>query len=155
RRTRRRPSTRRGGRAGRAGRPGQGQTARQAKGRPRQAKGRARRAKTRARQEGRQACRERRQTDVHRDEASHQKKVTDPAVKVDRLEKTLQTNKVLRGISFEAAAGEIFGLLGPNGAGKTTTLRVTCTPLAPAAASADALHQDTRLAAQEVRTLGR
>ena len=28
----------------------------------------------------------------------------------------------LRGVSFEIAAGEIFGLLGPNGAGKTTTL---------------------------------
>src|SRR5205807_3512587 len=134
-----------------AGRAGQGKSAGQAKGRARQAKGRARQAKTRARQEGRQACRERRQTDVHRDEASHQKKVTDPAVKVDRLEKTLQTNKVLRGISFEAAAGEIFGLLGPNGAGKTTTLRVICTLLAPDAGSVGVLGHDTRMAPQEVR----
>jgi ABC-type multidrug transport system ATPase subunit len=48
--------------------------------------------------------------------------VTQAAVAVERLEKTLGSNKVLRGISFEARAGEIFGLLGPNGAGKTTTL---------------------------------
>ena len=58
------------------------------------------------------------------------------AVKVDRLEKTLGKNHVLRGISFEASSGEIFGLLGPNGAGKTTTLRVICTLLAPDAGSA-------------------
>jgi len=73
------------------------------------------------------------------------------AVKVDRLEKTLQTNKVLRGISFEANAGEIFGLLGPNGAGKTTTLRVICTLLAPDAGSVEVLGYDTRTAPQEVR----
>lgn len=34
------------------------------------------------------------------------------AVIVDRLEKTLGKNKVLRGISLEARNGEIFGLLG-------------------------------------------
>ena len=37
----------------------------------------------------------------------------------------------LAGISFQAAAGEIFGLLGPNGAGKTTALRILGTILQP------------------------
>lgn len=32
-------------------------------------------------------------------------------------------------VSFEVAAGEVFGLLGPNGAGKTTCLRVMATLL--------------------------
>ena len=73
------------------------------------------------------------------------------AVKVDRLEKTLGKNHVLRGISFEASAGEIFGLLGPNGAGKTTTLRVICTLLAPDAGSVEVLGFDTRSSPQEVR----
>ena len=73
------------------------------------------------------------------------------AVKVDRLEKTLGPNKVLRGISFEAHSGEIFGLLGPNGAGKTTTLRIICTLLAPDAGSVNVLGFDTRTAPQEVR----
>ncbi|HET7337949.1 MAG TPA: ATP-binding cassette domain-containing protein [Candidatus Dormibacteraeota bacterium] len=73
------------------------------------------------------------------------------AVRVDRLEKQLGLNKVLRGISFDARSGEIFGLLGPNGAGKTTTLRVICTLLAPDAGSVQVLGFDTRTAPQEVR----
>ncbi len=72
-------------------------------------------------------------------------------VKVDRLEKALGKNHVLRGISFEALAGEIFGLLGPNGAGKTTTLRIICTLLAPDAGSVEVLGFGTRTAPQEVR----
>jgi sodium transport system ATP-binding protein len=77
--------------------------------------------------------------------------VTQTAVRVDRLEKQLGTNKVLRGITFEALSGEIFGLLGPNGAGKTTTLRIICTLLAPDAGSVEVLGFDTRTAPQEVR----
>jgi sodium transport system ATP-binding protein len=77
--------------------------------------------------------------------------VTQAAVAVERLEKTLGSNKVLRGISFEAQPGEIFGLLGPNGAGKTTTLRIICTLLAPDAGSVAVLGFNTRAAPEEVR----
>ncbi|MBO0758738.1 MAG: ATP-binding cassette domain-containing protein, partial [Bradyrhizobiaceae bacterium] len=38
------------------------------------------------------------------------------------LTKTYGTAKVVDGIHFNVARGEIFGLLGPNGAGKTTTI---------------------------------
>jgi sodium transport system ATP-binding protein len=77
--------------------------------------------------------------------------VSPAAVKIERLEKTLGKNKVLRGISLEANSGEIFGLLGPNGAGKTTTLRIICTLLAPDAGSVEVLGFDTRSAPEEVR----
>jgi sodium transport system ATP-binding protein len=77
--------------------------------------------------------------------------VSPAAVAVDRLEKTLGKNRVLRGISFDALSGEIFGLLGPNGAGKTTTLRIICTLLAPDAGSVAVLGFDTRTAPEEVR----
>jgi sodium transport system ATP-binding protein len=77
--------------------------------------------------------------------------VSPVAVKVDRLEKTLGKNKVLRGISLEAGSGEIFGLLGPNGAGKTTTLRIICTLLAPDAGFVEVLGFDTRTAPEDVR----
>jgi sodium transport system ATP-binding protein len=77
--------------------------------------------------------------------------VSPAAVRVDRLEKTLGKNKVLRGISLEANSGEIFGLLGPNGAGKTTTLRIICTLLTPDAGAVEVLGFDTRKAAEEVR----
>jgi sodium transport system ATP-binding protein len=68
-----------------------------------------------------------------------------------RLEKTLGRNKVLRGISFQAQPGEIFGLLGPNGAGKTTTLRIISTLLSPDAGTVEVFGFDTRTAPEEVR----
>jgi ABC-2 type transport system ATP-binding protein len=45
-------------------------------------------------------------------------------VSVDRLSKTYGDKEVVKGISFQVKAGEIFGILGPNGAGKTTTLEM-------------------------------
>jgi sodium transport system ATP-binding protein len=77
--------------------------------------------------------------------------VTGAAVVVERLEKTLGKNKVLRGMSFSAQPGEIFGLLGPNGAGKTTTLRIICTLLSPDSGRVEVLGFDTGTAPQEVR----
>ena len=46
------------------------------------------------------------------------------AIVVTELRKSYGSVEALRGVSFEVAAGEVFGLLGPNGAGKTTTVEI-------------------------------
>lgn len=45
-------------------------------------------------------------------------------LKISHLSKSFGRHRVLKDISFEAYAGEVFGFLGPNGAGKTTTLKI-------------------------------
>ena len=57
----------------------------------------------------------------------------------------------LAGISFHAAAGEIYGLLGPNGAGKTTALRVLSTVLKPTGGSVKISGFDVVTQPSEVR----
>jgi sodium transport system ATP-binding protein len=56
-------------------------------------------------------------------------------VEVKNLHKSFKVKKerkeVLKGLSFTAPPGKIYGLLGPNGAGKTTTLRTIATLLKP------------------------
>jgi ABC-2 type transport system ATP-binding protein len=43
---------------------------------------------------------------------------------VNNLKKKIKNKEIIKGISFEVYAGEIFGFLGPNGSGKTTTIRM-------------------------------
>ncbi|GMK41481.1 bacitracin ABC transporter ATP-binding protein [Paenibacillus sp. CCS19] len=43
---------------------------------------------------------------------------------VQAVTKKIKGRSIIRGISFDIKAGEIFGFLGPNGSGKTTTIRM-------------------------------
>ena len=55
------------------------------------------------------------------------------------------------GVSFEVAAGEIFGLLGPNGAGKTTTLEMLEGLRTPDAGDATVLGQSVVHQARSIK----
>jgi ABC-2 type transport system ATP-binding protein len=48
----------------------------------------------------------------------------DSGIRVSDLHKRYGETHAVDGVSFEVAAGTVFGLLGPNGAGKTTTVEV-------------------------------
>jgi ABC-2 type transport system ATP-binding protein len=59
------------------------------------------------------------------------------AIEVSNLSKTYPGGvEAVRGISFDVAAGEVFGLLGPNGAGKSTTVGMLTTTIEPTAGEA-------------------
>lgn len=47
-----------------------------------------------------------------------------PALAITGLQKSYDTEPVVKNLSFEIQPGEIFGLLGPNGAGKSTTINM-------------------------------
>jgi ABC-2 type transport system ATP-binding protein len=50
--------------------------------------------------------------------------VVPPFLKAEGLRHSYGARRVLDGLSFEVARGEVFGFLGPNGAGKTTTFHI-------------------------------
>ncbi len=52
--------------------------------------------------------------------------------------------RVLRDLTLEVRAGEVFGYLGPNGAGKTTTLKLLMGLIYPTAGRATILGRDIR-----------
>jgi ABC-2 type transport system ATP-binding protein len=52
-------------------------------------------------------------------------------VRAERLVKRFGEREALRGVSFEAAAGELVAVIGPNGAGKTTLLSILAGILDP------------------------
>ncbi len=63
-----------------------------------------------------------------------------PAVSVNNISISFGTKnarvQALRGISFEVAAGELFGIIGPDGAGKTSLFRILTTLLLATGGSA-------------------
>ena len=50
--------------------------------------------------------------------------LNEAVISVTELRKSYGEIEAVRGITFDVAAGEVFGLLGPNGAGKTTTVEI-------------------------------
>src|SRR5438094_7310589 len=73
------------------------------------------------------------------------------AIEVDRLHKSYREIEAVRGVSFEVAAGEVFGFLGPNGAGKTTNINMLCTLAKPTAGSASVAGHDVVAERADVR----
>jgi sodium transport system ATP-binding protein len=71
------------------------------------------------------------------------------------VRKTFATRKskveALKGVSFRAEPGKIYGLLGPNGAGKTTCLRCIATLLKPDGGNIHVNEIDTRQDPRRVR----
>ena len=59
-----------------------------------------------------------------------------PAIRAEGLVKRFGSFTAVDEVSFEAAAGRVFGLLGANGAGKSTVIRMLCGLLAPDAGRA-------------------
>jgi ABC-2 type transport system ATP-binding protein len=50
---------------------------------------------------------------------------------VKNVKKNIKNKQIIKGISFDVYAGEIFGFLGPNGSGKTTTIRMLVNLIKP------------------------
>lgn len=76
-------------------------------------------------------------------------------IRIENLEFSYKTRKVLNGLTLEIPEGNIFGILGPNGSGKTTLFRILSTMLAPQKGKVIWLGYDLAKESAEIRaTLG-
>ncbi|MDP7017082.1 MAG: ATP-binding cassette domain-containing protein, partial [Pirellulaceae bacterium] len=57
--------------------------------------------------------------------------VSSTMIELLRLHRFFGDTRAVDDISFDVAAGEVFGYIGPNGAGKTTTIKILATLLKP------------------------
>lgn len=73
------------------------------------------------------------------------------AVHARALTRTFGAFTAVDGVSFDVAAGEIFGFLGPNGAGKTTTIKMLAGLLAPTAGEATIAGHDVYTARDAIK----
>ena len=67
------------------------------------------------------------------------------------LVKRFEGTTALGGVSFEVAAGEIFGFIGPDGAGKSTLFRILATLIIPSAGTAEVLGRNVVTQHRDVR----
>ena len=61
----------------------------------------------------------------------------DVVLSVRNLRKKIGRRDIIKNISFDVYAGEVFGFLGPNGAGKTTTIRMLVGLIKPTGGSVE------------------
>jgi ABC-2 type transport system ATP-binding protein len=74
-------------------------------------------------------------------------------IEVDSLTKRYGDLTAVDDVSFDVAAGEVFGFLGPNGAGKTTTIRTLLGMQAPTSGGVAVLGRDTTVEAERLDAL--
>ncbi|MFA5867219.1 MAG: ATP-binding cassette domain-containing protein [Actinomycetota bacterium] len=74
-----------------------------------------------------------------------------PVIKVSELTKRFDGFTAVDAVSFEVAAGELFGFIGPNGAGKTTTINMLVTLVRPSAGAASIAGYDVAAESGRVR----
>lgn len=80
---------------------------------------------------------------------------TPPAIEVDQLSFQYGGRHALRGVSFSAEQGCMFGVVGPNGSGKSTLLRILATLLRPSSGTARVFGMDAQTRPRAVRkTMG-
>ncbi len=72
-------------------------------------------------------------------------------VEVSELTKRFNGFTAVDAVSFEVAAGELFGFIGPNGAGKTTTINMLVTLVKPSAGTASVAGYDIASESGRVR----
>ena len=77
--------------------------------------------------------------------------ITQPAIRVQGIEKSFKDIQVLRGVEFDVTAGSIFALLGSNGAGKTTLVNILSTLLKADAGAATVNDFDVAARPGDVR----
>ena len=75
----------------------------------------------------------------------------DAAIEVRSLTRRFGTFTAVDAISFDVAAGEVFGFLGANGAGKTTAIRMLIGLLAPSGGSARVAGFDVATQVEQVK----